>query len=105
MLSRKKYYAVFFCFHALVSSNGLLSSEKFFSGLGYMVGSYVSSWFGSWNWGIRVTPVLGIVCLFSIIFVIKEPKRGEIEVAKGMSNASGVTTTSYLEDLKALCKM
>lgn len=70
-----------------------------------MVGSYVSSWFGSWNWGIRVTPVLGIVCLFSIIFVIKEPKRGEIEVAKGMSNASGVTTTSYLEDLKALCKM
>uniref|UniRef100_F1L4Q1 Protein spinster 1 n=2 Tax=Ascaris TaxID=6251 RepID=F1L4Q1_ASCSU len=75
------------------------------SGLGYMVGSYVSSWFGSWNWGIRVTPVLGIVCLFSIIFVIKEPKRGEIEVAKGMSNASGVTTTSYLEDLKALCKI
>ncbi|VDM41846.1 unnamed protein product [Toxocara canis] len=75
------------------------------SGLGYMVGSYVASAFGSWGWGVRVTPILGIICLLLIIFIIKEPKRGEVELAKGAANASGITPTSYWEDLKALCQI
>uniref|UniRef100_A0A915CMJ2 Major facilitator superfamily (MFS) profile domain-containing protein n=1 Tax=Ditylenchus dipsaci TaxID=166011 RepID=A0A915CMJ2_9BILA len=62
------------------------------SGLGFMTGSYVSSVFGSWKWGLRVTPVL----------------EGQAEKAVG----NGVATvnlnkekSTYVEDIKYLCSI
>ena len=80
-------------------------SMMLFSGIGYMVGSCVATAFGNWRWGIRVTPLLGVVCLLLIIFVIKEPQRGEAEKAVGATNAYDIKATSYWEDIKAICKM
>uniref|UniRef100_T1J6E4 Major facilitator superfamily (MFS) profile domain-containing protein n=1 Tax=Strigamia maritima TaxID=126957 RepID=T1J6E4_STRMM len=49
------------------------------SGMGYMVGSNVAKAFQSWHWALRVTPVFGIICVLLLIFVLKEPPRGESE--------------------------
>ena len=37
------------------------------SGLGYIVGSETARAFGSWQWGLRVTPGLG---LLAVLFVV-----------------------------------
>uniref|UniRef100_A0A1I7VIF2 MFS domain-containing protein n=1 Tax=Loa loa TaxID=7209 RepID=A0A1I7VIF2_LOALO len=71
------------------------------SGLGYIVSSNVSSLLGGWQWGLRVTPMLGILCILFIIVVMKEPKRGEAESAIVNSKQK----TSYWEDIKAICKI
>lgn len=65
------------------------------SGLGYMVGSYVSLWAGSWQWGVRVTPFIGIVCVMLIVFLLEEPVRGESEHAH-------LRKSSFIEDVKYL---
>jgi hypothetical protein len=52
----------------------------FFSGLGYVVGRGLATAFsGDWHWALRGTPILGAVAVFLIIFVMKEPPRGEAE--------------------------
>uniref|UniRef100_A0AAF5PVR4 Major facilitator superfamily (MFS) profile domain-containing protein n=1 Tax=Wuchereria bancrofti TaxID=6293 RepID=A0AAF5PVR4_WUCBA len=71
------------------------------SGLGYIVSSNISSLLGGWQWGIRVTPFLGVLCIIFIILVMKEPKRGEAESV--VSN--NIKRTSYWEDIKAICKI
>ncbi len=73
-----------------------------FSGLGFVVGSNVAKLAGSWQWGVRVTPMLGAVCLLLIILVLKEPERGASE-DKGRS-ADSMNASSFLEDLRALAK-
>ncbi|KAJ1370996.1 hypothetical protein KIN20_032857, partial [Parelaphostrongylus tenuis] len=73
------------------------------SGFGFMVGSTVAAVTGDWRWGIRVTAILGVLCLFSIIFFVKEPKRGEAECAEG-AHVSEIRRTNYFEDLKSLTK-
>lgn len=75
--------------------------EKFCSGLGYIVSSNVSSLLGGWQWGLRVTPFLGALCILFVIMVMKEPKRGEAENAI----ANNMQKTSYWEDIKEICKM
>ena len=51
-----------------------------FSGLGYVVGRGLSMAFdGDWHWALRGTPLLGLVAVALIIFVMKEPPRGEAE--------------------------
>uniref|UniRef100_A0A7E4UZF3 Glucuronosyltransferase n=1 Tax=Panagrellus redivivus TaxID=6233 RepID=A0A7E4UZF3_PANRE len=72
------------------------------SGLGYVVGSGVSSAFGEWQWGIRVTPFVGILCILAIIFVIEEPERGAAEKVDGADHATEAIKTSYLDDMKYL---
>lgn len=52
------------------------------SGLGYIGGSYVALWTGSWQGGVRFTPFLGIGCLLLIALVLEEPKRGQAEHAE-----------------------
>lgn len=53
---------------------------------------------GSWQWGLRVTPVLGFVACILILTLVKDPERGE---AEGGSHAK---VTSYTEDLRSLVK-
>ncbi|GMT17431.1 hypothetical protein PFISCL1PPCAC_8728, partial [Pristionchus fissidentatus] len=66
------------------------------SGLGYIGGAYVSLWTGAWQWGVRFTPMLGIVCLLLLVFVLEEPARGEAEHAEEMPR------TTVMEDLRYL---
>uniref|UniRef100_A0A915PIM6 Major facilitator superfamily (MFS) profile domain-containing protein n=1 Tax=Setaria digitata TaxID=48799 RepID=A0A915PIM6_9BILA len=65
------------------------------SGLGYAAGSSLSLWTNTWQWGIRLTPVLGIICFLLLFFVIEEPVRGESEFATFMPS-------SFLADIKYL---
>ncbi|XP_012944814.1 protein spinster homolog 1 [Aplysia californica] len=69
------------------------------SGLGYIVGSNVASLLGEWQWALRVTPALGIVCVVLIVFFCQEPPRG-------MSEGGDVhlRNTDVLTDVKALAK-
>lgn len=53
---------------------------------------------GSWQWGLRVTPVLGLIACVLIVVLVKDPERGE---AEGGSHAK---VTSYSEDLRSLVK-
>ncbi|XP_059173446.1 protein spinster homolog 1-like isoform X1 [Physella acuta] len=67
------------------------------SGLGYIVGSNVAELLHGWQWALRVTPVLGVVCVILIVLFCVEPPRG-------MSEGSDVhlTNTDLKTDLKAL---
>ncbi|KAE9413514.1 hypothetical protein Angca_004573, partial [Angiostrongylus cantonensis] len=69
------------------------------SGFGFMVGSSVAAMTGDWRWGIRITAVLGVVCLFLIIVFVKEPARGG---AERPVHGPKKIRTSYFEDLKSL---
>lgn len=71
---------------------------KIFSGLGYMVGSYMSMWAGAWEWGVRMTPILGLICIVLILFVLDDPIRGNADVAF-------VESSSFIEDVRYLFKM
>jgi len=66
------------------------------SGLGYIVGSETASFFGHWQWGLRATPVLGIVAVVLIILLLTDPPRGESEGHEDLEAAS------YREDLAYL---
>uniref|UniRef100_A0A0N5A1L1 MFS domain-containing protein n=1 Tax=Parastrongyloides trichosuri TaxID=131310 RepID=A0A0N5A1L1_PARTI len=67
----------------------------FGSGLGYISGSYISLLTGHWQWGIRTTPILGIICLVLIHFYMVNPERGEAEHVH-------LRNSSYKEDLQYL---
>ena len=67
------------------------------SGMGFIVSSSVANATGDWRWGLRVTPILGIIAILLMIFVVQEPKRGE-------SEGSQLESTSYWEDVKYLAK-
>ncbi|PIO67943.1 hypothetical protein TELCIR_10292 [Teladorsagia circumcincta] len=71
------------------------------SGLGFMVGSSVAALTGDWKWGVRITAVLGVICLLAIVVFIREPKRGGAEREKGEIVAD-VVASSYLDDLRSL---
>ncbi|KAK2580796.1 hypothetical protein KPH14_011530 [Odynerus spinipes] len=53
---------------------------------------------GAWNWGLRVTPVLGIIAIILILSVTREPVRGEREGGGHIAN------TTWSQDLKALVR-
>lgn len=65
------------------------------SGLGYIVGSNVARWLGAWQWALRVTPGLGVICVL-LILILPEPTRGS---ADGGTN---LTNTSLLRDIREL---
>lgn len=60
------------------------------SGLGYIVGSNVAELFGGWQWSLRVTPPLGLICIILLIFVVEEPKRGGAEGSNVDTNKSSM---------------
>lgn len=76
------------------------------SGLGYIVGTEVAAVFDhQWQWGLRVTPIIGAVCVLMCIFVVHEPKRGAIERGENPHSVSASdvhNTTSWWADLKYL---
>ena len=66
------------------------------SGLGFIVGSQVAQAAGSFRWGLRVTPVLGIIGFLLVIFLVQDPPRG-------LSEGSRLRATNWAEDFKYLC--
>jgi MFS transporter, Spinster family, sphingosine-1-phosphate transporter len=52
---------------------------------------------GSWHWALRVTPILAFIAVV-LLFFIEEPERGQSE------GSSHMQTTSYVEDVKDVCK-
>ncbi|VDM48684.1 unnamed protein product [Toxocara canis] len=75
------------------------------SGLGYMFGSFMNSLLNSWVWGLRLTPILGVLCLILIASTIREPQRGAAEAATGATRADRFEETSYFTDIVALLKI
>ncbi|KAM9348094.1 protein spinster homolog 3 [Symphorus nematophorus] len=70
------------------------------SGLGYITGALMASVTGDWRWALRITPILGLVGLFLLVFLCPNPPRGAAE-----THGQGVTQQStYLEDVKYLLK-
>ncbi|XP_071051757.1 protein spinster isoform X4 [Onthophagus taurus] len=67
------------------------------SGLGYIIGAQTAHLMGSWQWSLRVTPALGLLAVLLIVFVIKDPVRGQ-------SENSDMVVTPWKEDLQELCK-
>jgi MFS transporter, Spinster family, sphingosine-1-phosphate transporter len=63
----------------------------------YIVGSETAKAMGSWHWALRVTPILAFVAVV-LLFFIEEPERGQSE------GSSHMQTTSYVEDVKDVCK-
>lgn len=61
-------------------------------GLGYITGSGVAAATGSWNWGLRVTPILSLISVILIVIFLKEPARGE-------SEGSRLVSTSWKKDI------
>ncbi|XP_050410079.1 protein spinster homolog 1 [Patella vulgata] len=68
------------------------------SGLGYIIGSNVAKLLGAWQWALRVTPALGLLCVILILIFCKEPVRGMADEGEHLSN------TSVMTDIKELVK-
>nr|CDJ87319.1 Major facilitator superfamily MFS-1 domain containing protein [Haemonchus contortus] len=65
------------------------------SGLGFIGGSTIALWTGSWQWGVRFTPIIGVFFLILIIFGLEEPARGQAEHAQ-------IEPSTLMQDLKYL---
>ena len=50
-----------------------------------------------WRWGLRVTPVLGVVAVLAIVFILEDPPRGQSEGAH-------LSPSSPREDIVALAR-
>ncbi|XP_043666296.1 protein spinster isoform X2 [Vespula pensylvanica] len=68
------------------------------SGMGYILGGEMSRATGSWRWGLRITPILGIITIILLLCGVREPMRGERE------GGIHITNTGWLQDIKALIK-
>ncbi|XP_023332494.1 protein spinster [Eurytemora carolleeae] len=66
------------------------------SGLGYIVGSKGAELAGSWQWGLRATPVAGIIAVILILVLLEDPPRGHSEGHEQLQ------AQSYTEDLAGL---
>jgi len=67
------------------------------TGLGYIVGSEMADATDDWRWGLRVTPIMGAVAVFMIVFLMVDPKRGQADGSK-------LKPTSPISDIKALAR-
>jgi MFS family permease len=67
------------------------------SGLGYITGSMMKEAVGTWQWGLRVTPGMGILAIIFIVFFMEDPPRGESEGAH-------LEATSWAADIKDLSR-
>jgi len=69
-----------------------------FSGLGYITGGETARISGHWQWGLRITPILGIVAILLLLTVVRDPIRGERE------GGIHLTSTTWSYDIKELLK-
>ncbi|CAJ0574586.1 unnamed protein product, partial [Mesorhabditis spiculigera] len=89
----------------------------FGSGIGYVIGAQLSAAFGRWEWGMRLTPFFGAICVILIVLFVFEPERGLAdEGAKAEKTLAehtlsvveppeeGGNLLGYLNDLKTLVK-
>lgn len=60
------------------------------------MGSETAKLAGSWQWGLRVTPALGMIAVLCIVFILKDPERGQSEGSEHLE------PTSWSVDLKDL---
>jgi len=67
------------------------------TGLGYIVGSEVAGVTDDWRWGLRVTPIMGALAVFMIVFLMIDPERGAADGSK-------LKPTSPISDLKSLVR-
>ena len=67
------------------------------TGLGYIVGSEVAGATDDWRWGLRVTPIMGALAVFMIVFLMIDPERGAADGSK-------LKPTSPISDLKSLVR-
>ncbi|XP_077268461.1 lysolipid transporter protein spinster isoform X1 [Temnothorax americanus] len=68
------------------------------SGLGYITGGETARISGHWQWGLRITPILGIVAILLLLTVVRDPIRGERE------GGVHLTSTTWSYDIKELLK-
>ncbi|XP_051172833.1 protein spinster isoform X2 [Leptopilina boulardi] len=68
------------------------------SGLGYIIGGETAKATGSWQWGLRITPILGIVAIILILLLVRDPIRGERE------GGTNIVSTSWADDIRSLVK-
>ncbi|KAJ8681342.1 hypothetical protein QAD02_017129 [Eretmocerus hayati] len=68
------------------------------SGLGYIIGGETARLTGCWRWGLRITPILGIVAIVLIILLVRDPARGEKE------GGAHLSITSWSDDVHALLR-
>jgi MFS family permease len=68
------------------------------SGLGYIAGALMARACGEWQWALRLTPGLGLVCALLLYLLVKEPVRGMSD------HGSNLRTTSWCADLTYLLK-
>ncbi|XP_012225407.1 protein spinster isoform X2 [Linepithema humile] len=68
------------------------------SGLGYITGGETARITGQWQWGLRVTPILGVIAILLLLTAIRDPIRGERE------GGVHLTSTAWSYDIKALSK-
>lgn len=52
----------------------------------------------SWEWALRVTPILGIVAVLLVYFVLSDPVRGESE------GSGHLEATTFKEDIKDIVR-
>ncbi|CAI4227142.1 unnamed protein product [Auanema sp. JU1783] len=71
------------------------------SGLGFVVGSNVASATGHWQWGVRVTALVGIFVTILLLLFVHEPVRGGADASTGAKETNEVAG-SYWDDIKAL---
>lgn len=69
------------------------------SGLGYIVGISMASFFGHWKWALRFTPLFGVISVICFLFV-KEPERGALETTNQRVRAVHEEDHSTLVALK-----
>ncbi|CAB4028796.1 spinster homolog 1 isoform X2 [Paramuricea clavata] len=79
------------------------------SGLGYVVGSKVSSVAGGhWQWGLRVTPILGVLLIILCVIFVVEPVRGQIEKNQGqgevIADEGVIIRHSWFNDVKHILR-
>ncbi|XP_011704377.1 PREDICTED: protein spinster isoform X1 [Wasmannia auropunctata] len=68
------------------------------SGLGYITGGETARVTSHWQWGLRITPILGIVAIILLLTVVRDPIRGERE------GGAHLTSTTWSHDVKELLK-
>ncbi|XP_015431534.1 PREDICTED: protein spinster [Dufourea novaeangliae] len=68
------------------------------SGLGYIIGGETARATGVWQWGLRITPMLGVIAIILLLTVVRDPIRGEREGGVHLTN------TAWSSDVKQLLK-
>ncbi|CAL4125981.1 unnamed protein product, partial [Meganyctiphanes norvegica] len=81
------------------------------SGLGYIIGAEVTNLAKiglseeaaaeAWRWGLRVTPVMGLIAVILILFVMVDPPRGESEGGEHLQATSFWSDLVYLATNKS----